>query len=436
MTQEIVDMVRVIKLHRKQQPLEFLPMKRGLVFSLITVSLVGAVLISVVFAIAMWDIYYRLPFNGVKRTVFRRMVGINDQPVRAMKFFNANKIKGIVFNRWTNGGYVAFGQTPDKKTGRPSCKVFIDGRAQAAYKVSHFTWWTRLSAKSKDNSNKKYDEIIKPFAKAINLSASDPKFFDKLVELDRDKPKIYKGLFALALNNHKLYNNLLKREGITAMLLSHIKSKQQIDAVRKSSNWEEFYVDDHDIIFLRMDAPENAKLLSMPRDQLKYPDELGRKISLGVYYCGVSKMSRLAKSMRLLKKKGKLSSKEASQLKEYSQQYEQLRSNVTRGLKLLMSVNGRHIPIVVRTIAAASAATQDKAEVLNYFKKQRELYKGRIDRKEDFGRFDNVAAMALHCDILSRMAKDSDEKKRYRDEKKYYAKLSEQTLEANRRLFW
>ncbi|MBN2210096.1 MAG: hypothetical protein JW709_01755 [Sedimentisphaerales bacterium] len=91
-----------------------------------------------IFIACVWDTYFRPPIQGPQLSMFRRMVGISDQPVRAMEFFNANHLQGVVLNEWTHGGFITFHQTPDPKTGESPCKVFMDGRAQAAYDIEHF----------------------------------------------------------------------------------------------------------------------------------------------------------------------------------------------------------------------------------------------------------------------------------------------------------
>jgi hypothetical protein len=55
-----------------------------------------------------------------------------------------NKMSGKMFNYWTEGGFIAWGQDPDPKTGRIPLQLFMDGRAQAAYDVNAFDLWTDI----------------------------------------------------------------------------------------------------------------------------------------------------------------------------------------------------------------------------------------------------------------------------------------------------
>jgi hypothetical protein len=46
-----------------------------------------------------------------------------------------------MFNYWTEGGFIAWGQTPDPNTGKTPLKLFMDGRAQAAYNYDAYIEW-------------------------------------------------------------------------------------------------------------------------------------------------------------------------------------------------------------------------------------------------------------------------------------------------------
>ncbi len=71
-------------------------------------------------------------------SVFMRMTFSGFKPFRACKFIRDNELKGEMFNYWTEGGFIAWGQVPDPNTGRIPLQLFIDGRAQAAYKAKVF----------------------------------------------------------------------------------------------------------------------------------------------------------------------------------------------------------------------------------------------------------------------------------------------------------
>jgi hypothetical protein len=51
-----------------------------------------------------------------------------------------------MFNYWTEGGFIAWGQESDPETGRTPLQLFMDGRAQAAYNREAFDLWSHVMA--------------------------------------------------------------------------------------------------------------------------------------------------------------------------------------------------------------------------------------------------------------------------------------------------
>jgi len=79
-------------------------------------------------------------------SVFMRMTASDAKPFYAMKFIKDNKFEGNMFNYWTEGGFIAWGQKPDPNTGKTPLQLFMDGRAQAAYNRETFDEWTKIVA--------------------------------------------------------------------------------------------------------------------------------------------------------------------------------------------------------------------------------------------------------------------------------------------------
>jgi len=77
-------------------------------------------------------------------SMFMRMTDSGQKPFYACKFIKDNKLKGKMFNYWTEGGFIAFGQEPDPNTGKTPLQLFMDGRAQAAYDRDAFDVWTTI----------------------------------------------------------------------------------------------------------------------------------------------------------------------------------------------------------------------------------------------------------------------------------------------------
>ncbi|MDT8301241.1 MAG: hypothetical protein RQ760_07120 [Sedimentisphaerales bacterium] len=79
-------------------------------------------------------------------SMFMRMTDSGQKPFYATRFMKDNKLKGKMFNYWTEGGFIAFGQEPDPNSGKIPLQLFMDGRAQAAYDRRYFDLWTEIMA--------------------------------------------------------------------------------------------------------------------------------------------------------------------------------------------------------------------------------------------------------------------------------------------------
>jgi len=107
---------------------------------------------AVVFFGTWWGLRFKHVYldpwpNDTKLTsIFMRMTASDAKPFYATKFMKMNKLKGKMFNYWTEGGAIAFGQEPDPNTGFTPLQLFMDGRAQAAYDRKTFDLWTKITS--------------------------------------------------------------------------------------------------------------------------------------------------------------------------------------------------------------------------------------------------------------------------------------------------
>ncbi|HEY5505620.1 MAG TPA: hypothetical protein VIK28_10725, partial [Sedimentisphaerales bacterium] len=76
-------------------------------------------------------------------SAFIRMTASAAKPFDACRFITDNKMRGNMFNYWTEGGFVAWGQTPDAD-GHTPLQLFMDGRAQAAYNYDTYMLWSEI----------------------------------------------------------------------------------------------------------------------------------------------------------------------------------------------------------------------------------------------------------------------------------------------------
>ena len=99
-----------------------------------------------------WGLKFKQVFldpwpNDPKFTsVFMRMTASDAKPFYACRFIRENKMEGRMFNYWTEGGFIAWGQEPNPNTGQTPLKLFMDGRAQAAYEPKVYQIWANIMA--------------------------------------------------------------------------------------------------------------------------------------------------------------------------------------------------------------------------------------------------------------------------------------------------
>jgi hypothetical protein len=111
-------------------------------------SVAGA--LAVLFFGIWWGLRFKLvyldpwPSDPKLSSVFMRMTASDAKPFYALKFIKDNKLEGKMFNYWTEGGFIAWGQEPDPNTGKTPLQLFMDGRAQAAYNRTTFDIWTHI----------------------------------------------------------------------------------------------------------------------------------------------------------------------------------------------------------------------------------------------------------------------------------------------------
>ncbi len=76
-------------------------------------------------------------------SAFIRMTASAAKPFDACQFITENKMRGNMFNYWTEGGFIAWGQIPDPD-GHTPLQLFMDGRAQAAYNYDAYILWSEI----------------------------------------------------------------------------------------------------------------------------------------------------------------------------------------------------------------------------------------------------------------------------------------------------
>ena len=142
---QIVRTISAVQSFRKHNRLIVSSMSSSLQASFAYVG-VGAVL----FFGIWWGLKFKRiyldpwPADPNLTSVFMRLTASDAKPFCACKFIKDNNLNGTMFNYRTDGGFIAWGQEPDLNTGQVPLKLFMDGRAQAAYNVPAFNRWTNI----------------------------------------------------------------------------------------------------------------------------------------------------------------------------------------------------------------------------------------------------------------------------------------------------
>jgi hypothetical protein len=255
------------------------------------------------------ELYRALQDGGGDRTTpFKYVAAAYRHPAQAAQFLDANKVAGAVLNDWIDGGFLAFQQTPDPRTGAPRCKVYVDGRSQAAYDVRHYLWWKLLHSVPSPSYPQKYG-LVETEARRRCLDPTDIVFLEQLrreyVESrgkarSEGEPSCDIGyLLGLALSHPVAFDRMLLHEHINVVLLA-LRDQADFQLLDQLPDWTLAYMDARDCIFLRRDGRSNQRLLDGDPNALIYPSPVARGLSVGLRYCRGTDPVRCRQGVRLL----------------------------------------------------------------------------------------------------------------------------------------
>lgn len=198
------------------------------------------------------------PVDGKYDSVFMRMTASNVKPTDVGRFIRENKLSGRMFNYWTEGGAIAFAQEPDPETGRTPLRLFMDGRAQAAYDHDKFQLWNYIKRGG-------------PVADSARLARR------KLTSEDYTKLG-------------KWIDQQMKKYNVWVILMpSNELNSTFVKGLRKSPNWATVYADTYQRMFIDSDTPKGKALLSDVLNQkAKFPNEFSRNLTLGGLLIGAT----------------------------------------------------------------------------------------------------------------------------------------------------
>jgi len=189
------------------------------------------------------------PTDDRYNTVFMRMTASHLKPFGVCEFINDNQISGRVFNYWTEGGAIAFGQKPDPETGQIPLKLFMDGRAQAAYDHNIFRLWQMIHSggpparKAMITHKKIMPEQMKEVGEWIDAQLNE---YDVWVTL---MPKLQ-------------WNSTFMR------------------ALKQTANWKTAYLDNTQHLLVNIETPQGKKLIDkILKDEAIFPDAYSKNMT-------------------------------------------------------------------------------------------------------------------------------------------------------------
>ncbi|MDD5328184.1 MAG: hypothetical protein PHY02_10295 [Phycisphaerae bacterium] len=183
-------------------------------------------------------------------SVFMRMTASDAKPFDACNFIRDNKLKGNMFNYWTEGGFIAWGQEPDPNTGRTPLQLFMDGRAQAAYQPEVYQIWSGIMSGGPAVQRAAIRRIAPDYAEVgLWINKQLEKYDVWVVLLPMTDLSVYRGPFLKGLG--------------------------------RNPNWNLVFVDDRQRLFVDITTPQGKELFDgILNGKTLYTDEFAKNIMM------------------------------------------------------------------------------------------------------------------------------------------------------------
>ena len=191
------------------------------------------------------------PMDEKLNSVFMRMTASHIKPFYACQFIRMNKLRGKMFNYWTEGGFIAWGQDPDPN-GKTPLQLFMDGRAQAAYEPDVYQDWASIIA-----GGSLADEITRNAqARRRNITAAEYREIGKWIS-DR-----------------------LKERNVWVVLMPLNESTDiLVRGLEHNADWLIAFMDNDQKLFVNITTPQGQKLFDgIFKGGTLYPDEFYRDL--------------------------------------------------------------------------------------------------------------------------------------------------------------
>ena len=191
------------------------------------------------------------PLDVKYNSVFMRMTASYSKPFEACEFMRLNKLSGKMYNYWTEGGFIAWGQEPDPNTGEIPLKLFMDGRAQAAYDVAMFDLYLGVLSGG-------------PIPSAAARAGG------RLT--DKDYVQISNWI-----------GEQLRKYGVWVVLMPELESRKTFTrALEYSTDWPIVYLDDKQRLFVDVKSPKGMALYQgVFTGKTRYPNDYLAQMAVG-----------------------------------------------------------------------------------------------------------------------------------------------------------
>ena len=200
-------------------------------------------------------------------SMFMRMTDSGQKPFYATRFIKDNKLKGKMFNYWTEGGFIAFGQEPDPNTGKTPLQLFMDGRAQAAYDRKAFDVWTDIMAGGSDTTGRM---IARVGARGQSLTNDD---YVKIGQWMDEQ-----------LKRHNVWVVLMPQSNCSMPPRSEYYTKTSYHAlqgIERNQDWRVVFFNNKQRLFVDIRTPQGKALFDGIFDgKTIYPDDFSKNLIL------------------------------------------------------------------------------------------------------------------------------------------------------------
>ena len=187
-------------------------------------------------------------------SVFMRMTASDAKPFYACDFIKMNKLEGKMFNYWTEGGFIAYGQQPDQDTGRTALQLFMDGRAQAAYEPKAYVVWSEIMFGGRIAAQLKQNAKLRKRKLTISEYAQIGQWVSK------------------QLKKHNVWICLMPVSSQTETL---------VQAISRNPDWPMVFFNNKQKLFVDITTPQGKELLNgIFNGKTLYPDDFSRDMVL------------------------------------------------------------------------------------------------------------------------------------------------------------